>query len=61
MDEPSDEMCEAIRGTLERVDSIRLELLAMENNLLAIRNRHAGLGITSWHERFGDGSDTVAP
>jgi len=61
MDEPPDEMCEAIGAMLGRMDSIRLELLAMENDLVAIRNRHAGLGITSWHERFGDGSDTVAP
>lgn len=61
MTEPPNDMNEAIGDLLGKLDGVCRMLRDIQEELLAIRNRHNGLGFTSWHERFGDESDNVAP
>jgi hypothetical protein len=59
--EPPNEMYDAICGLIEKLDKARLLLASVEDDLVAIRSRHSGLNIHSWHERSDTGSSTLEP
>jgi hypothetical protein len=54
-------MYDAICGLIEKLDKARLLLASVEDDLVAIRSRHSGLNIHSWHERSDTGSSTLEP
>jgi hypothetical protein len=60
MEQPSD-MHEAICQLMGKLDSARLLISEVEDELVVIRSRHSDLEIRSWHERHGDESSTLEP
>jgi hypothetical protein len=54
-------MHEAICQLMGKLDSARLLISEVEDELVVIRSRHSDLEIRSWHERHGDESSTLEP